>query len=436
MPANISTELLIEKNKIDTVFPWITLLEFRCNNAADEVVRMVKKFRDLYWLTEKYYGTSILRHFKCDDDSGDSGWAVEDSSPNLGHAVANRATDALSVTGKIDDALDNNGTTDYIDAGADSDMLVSTFSVSIWIRADEKDAIRTLIARHADVGDWWQLIQRSDGIRFELHNGTSQFNSSYIDTYTIDTWVHFVITMDAVTGVAKLYYNKVLVDTITDITDFDMSHGASLMIGSADINFNSGAEELNWKGPVDNVVYFEKVITLAEVELLYNGGNGTAKLPALYTSFPFSLSYIEQNLKNDIPTNTLSVSGITPFLHQYIEDLIDEDAEPSLTLTIIHADNLHEDYAELETIYDVLAMKITEQYILFNIGGPSPLLRGLISQRYYANFCPYPLFKGPRCQYVGVETVCPRRLSDCRDRNNSEHFGGFPSLHEDTIIFL
>lgn len=431
----LSDNIKEAKYSCDTKWPWRSLLEFQCNDDSDKVVRLVQNYENLSFFTEKYWNTGVLRHWKMNDNSADSSGIVIDSSPNLGHAYAVRQTSELHVTGKINGALNFDGDTDCIDAGADSDMNISTFSASIWVKADEKDTIRTLIGRHEVANDWWQLIQRADGIRFELHNGSTQFNTAYTDTYAINTWLHFVITMDAVNGIAKLYYNAVLISTITGITNFDVSHTADLMIGSAGINFESYAEESNWKGPIDNVVYFDKVLSLAEVELLYHEGDGTEKLPATYTGFNFNLGIVVQTVDGKLSQTSLIVSGITELLQADLEAM-DGAVEATIVHTTIHAKHIYEDFSDFTEIWDVLTTHIEPDLVSFAIGAPSPLFQRYPLLRFVAKRCPYMQFGGPRCKYAGAETECNRTLTRCRELENSANYGGDPELEGDTIRFI
>jgi hypothetical protein len=46
----------------------------------------------------------------------------------------------------------------------------------------------------------------------------------------------------------------------------------------------------------------------------------------------------------------------------------------------------------------------------------------------YRNICRYKKFKGTRCGYAGVEIICDRTLTRCRELANSRRFGGFPGM--------
>ncbi len=155
----------------------------------------------------------------------------------------------------------------------------------------------------------------------------------------------------------------------------------------------------------------------------------------VYNGFNFDLGLIEQSIDGKIHDTILSVSGVTYALQADLEEF-DGATDAEIILTVVHADNLGDDYSELELYFDVLSTHIGQLSIDFTVGAPSPLLQRLLTQRYFADFCSYREFKGPRCKYVGVETICNRRLADCRGYSNSARFGGCPGLRKDGVRFL
>lgn len=155
----------------------------------------------------------------------------------------------------------------------------------------------------------------------------------------------------------------------------------------------------------------------------------------VYNGFNFDLGLIQQNIDGEIHDTILSISGVTYALQADLEKF-DGATDAEITLTLVHADNLSEDYSELELYFDVLSTHIGQLSIDFTIGAPSPLLQRLLTQRYFADFCSYREFKGPRCKYVGGFTTCNRRFADCRERSNSSRFGGCPGLRVDGVRFL
>lgn len=155
----------------------------------------------------------------------------------------------------------------------------------------------------------------------------------------------------------------------------------------------------------------------------------------LYKNFNFNLGIINSNIDGEIRETALSVSNVTHLLQADLEEL-NGAVDAVVTVILVHVDNLDEDYSELELIYDILSTHIGPLSIDFSIGAPSPLLQRFLTQIYFADMCTYDEFKGPRCGYVGAETICYRRLVDCRAYGNSARFGGCPGLRKDGVRFL
>jgi len=150
-------------------------------------------------------------------------------------------------------------------------------------------------------------------------------------------------------------------------------------------------------GLIDNVMIFNRALTADDVALLYNLGNGTAKIPVLFTGFPFELETIIQK-GGEVSTTTLRVSHITQYLQPYIENN-DGCTDSSVVLMLVHADNLHEDYVELTQNFDVIFPHITARHVDFKIGGPSPLRQRFPLHRYYGDSCGV-AFESARCGYT------------------------------------
>lgn len=131
-----------------------------------------------------------------------------------------------------------------------------------------------------------------------------------------------------------------------------------------------------------------------------------------YLNFNFSIGLINQSAKGGIPTSSLAVCNVTQFLQPFLEEF-DGLVDASITITIIHANYLDEDYSELELNFDVLSSRITAEAVIIEIGSPSPLRQRFPLPRYFADLCSF-RFKGPKCLYAGSDLTCNRRLSDCR----------------------
>ena len=91
---------------------------------------------------------------------------------------------------------------------------------------------------------------------------------------------------------------------------------------------------------------------------------------------------------------------------------------------------------QLEAEYDVLTAGSDIQWVTFVLGIPSPLTQRIPLWLYSSKVCPLAtpsLFKGPKCQYVGLDTVCTGLLEDCYAKGNAVHWGAEAGLDPNAV---
>lgn len=98
-----------------------------------------------------------------------------------------------------------------------------------------------------------------------------------------------------------------------------------------------------------------------------------------------------------------------------------------VSLMVVHADNLAEDYSELTLTWEILAAQPDAEWIDFTLGAMNPLRRRFPLYMVAPRSCHWP-FKGAECAYAGSATLCARTLDACRLLNNSARFGGRPGI--------
>lgn len=150
-----------------------------------------------------------------------------------------------------------------------------------------------------------------------------------------------------------------------------------------------------------------------------------------YIAFAFTIEPPKENSKGELPSVQLMVANATRTMQTYIE-AYQGGVGASVTLRVVNAAHLTEDYTELTTTLQVVACKCTAQWVTFTLGAINPLKRRFPPDQYIAMHCrfasaPYG-FKGPHCAYSGAATECNGTLDRCRELGNSRRFGGHPGL--------
>ncbi len=148
-----------------------------------------------------------------------------------------------------------------------------------------------------------------------------------------------------------------------------------------------------------------------------------------YSAFPFILDTTTENNKGEIPSVSLKVANVTQVIHACLEEL-DGAVGSSVTIRVVNAAYLSEDYSELEMTFTVLSTTADEEWIEFTLGAPNPLRRRFPVYRFISGHCNWD-FRGLECGYHGTAFAeCDRSWEQCRRIGNTGRFGGYRGLSE------
>jgi len=146
-------------------------------------------------------------------------------------------------------------------------------SISLWVQYEDEDA------------GWQALLGKGEGANYRIAvenggDGTNQYSAGYAggtgdvwDDNGINiqdgTWHHIVATTTNGGGV-QLYVDSVLEGNgAGPATINDVSPGNELFIGN-----NAGASTRMWDGRIDDVAMWNRVLTPAEIDSIFNVGSG------------------------------------------------------------------------------------------------------------------------------------------------------------------
>lgn len=148
-----------------------------------------------------------------------------------------------------------------------------------------------------------------------------------------------------------------------------------------------------------------------------------------YTAFPFEIEAIKQTSKGQIPSLSLKVSNVSRAIQGDVEAL-DGLVGQTVTLYFVNTNLLGETYTSTTWTFEIIGCHISDQWVNFTLGMPSPLGRRYPLYRYIPDRCRYVSnFKGVECKYSGGDATCTGTLDDCTDnKSNEANFGGFLGL--------
>jgi len=258
---------------MDTKYPWLLLLELQFNDAQDRVARFVRNFEDLWWLSEKYWGTDCVAHWKMNDNAENT--TVLESINSL-DGTSQRNTNLMSVPGKINTALSFDGTNDYITV-ADNDLIdmgTSDFAISFQIKSTKTGVQQRLFCKRGGGGYiGYDVYYNSDNklCSFIGDSGgylTLTFND--VTGFFDGAWHHIVINFDR-DGNATPYLDNVIKTGISIAArQGSLSSEMELVIGAYQINYVD-----KFTGSLDDIRFYKRLLTTQEIANLYNAGNGT-----------------------------------------------------------------------------------------------------------------------------------------------------------------
>ena len=232
-------------------------------------------------------GTTEIAHWKMNDDAATT--VVVDAQGSH-DGVAARNTDAFNSAGKVNGALDFNGTSDlsttvsaaelnFTDGAGNDDP----FSICAWVNMDDATGFRMLSKYDngtVNMREYWvgtnaadkQVLQISD-----IDGDTIFMLADSAITGDQGSYIHLAFTYDgsnANTGMT-LYRNGVAVAATGGSSGGAYggmpSTAQVLLLGALD----NSPGTIFGNGDIDDVRIFDIELTLAQVGLIYNGGTGT-----------------------------------------------------------------------------------------------------------------------------------------------------------------
>jgi len=206
----------------------------------------------------------LFSYYKMDAPSG----AVVDELENY-NGTNNGAT--RGVSGIIDDAFDFDGSSDYVDAFG-SPLLTNDFSVGVWIYKDSLSGTDYGVTQATSdyghyrfsintIGNKLQIRQSRDGSSAD-EDGTTSLSTG--------TWYYIVMVSNSTGWTA--YINGALEMAHLNSDSFTNTDNQGLVLG---VEWWDDEEHDNWwDGKLDEIGFWERALTEAEIVLLYNSGAG------------------------------------------------------------------------------------------------------------------------------------------------------------------
>ena len=207
-------------------------------------------------------------------------WKMNDNAANttvaelggLYNGVLNVNTNTKTIAGKIDTALDFNGSTDFVEVTDPNIGTANTFTICLWIYPTDT-AYRNIISYGNDSANRGWTIKGSGGGNISLRNALGQTVTS-VATAPVNQWTFVCAYIK--TGWDDL---NLFIDGVSQ----GWQHGGDTIAPNSTDDFRIGkvwdADQSGstnyFLGRIDDVRYYNKVLSAEEISKIYNNGSGT-----------------------------------------------------------------------------------------------------------------------------------------------------------------
>ncbi len=153
-----------------------------------------------------------------------------------------------------------NGTNDLVTAPA-SNLGISDITMMAWVKPTSLSGFQRVISSTSTVTNPYSMLFNGTNLTYQINNsGHTNLSSATISN---GVWTHIAVTFSSSTRIASLYVNGA----------FDKSYGGNGVPANATettfIGGGTGAIQL-FKGLIDDVRIYNRVLSSAEIQAIYN----------------------------------------------------------------------------------------------------------------------------------------------------------------------
>lgn len=174
----------------------------------------------------------------------------------------------------------------------------------------------------------------------------------------------------------------------------------------------NGVDDLNFAG-------FDQDVTFA----------GT-----VYTRFPIKHEFVAENNQGQIDQVKITLANVSRLIELYLEQY--DFRGKKVIIRTVWADQLSDPDAYIDDVFYIDNYTADQSNVEFTLTGKFDVLGvDLPARRYARNYCVWK-FKSAECGYAGAELTCDKTQQRCKQLENYQRFGGFPSVPTRRIYIM
>jgi hypothetical protein len=189
---------------------------------------------------------------------------------NNGYTDGSVATSSMKTQGKLGQALQFNGSSNYIVVPSSSSINSSDFTVAGWFKFDTVNGTyRTMVAK------WYTGVEQQFTLQLNTDNkigwwtGNGSTGGDVVESVTTPVAGKWYFVAATISGTSKKLYINGALDNSGTGTAIG-ANSVPLTIGS---KWNSGGSYFEFfPGPIDEVRTYNRALSASEVQQLYNLG--------------------------------------------------------------------------------------------------------------------------------------------------------------------
>ena len=170
---------------------------------------------------------------------------------------------AVYATGKVDQAIDLDGTDDYVDIPYSTDP--TAYTVTAWVEPTDVTSVNIVYRGTANPSQFSHQLRITSGSKFEHYTWDGQSRTvTGTTTVQANTWYH-VAMVASNGGTVRLYVNGVEEGTPVGTINSLWTDGDRFYVG------NTSPVGGFFDGLIDDVRIYEQVLSAADIQTIYSG---------------------------------------------------------------------------------------------------------------------------------------------------------------------